>query len=325
MSVPTLSHDAPGVDALRSAVDAMDALVTLLDPSGRVLHVNHAWRVLAATGEAGADPVALATGYGGAGQAAAILAGVRDVVAGRRERFEAEYRHGPIGAPRRLALRAIPIAVDGVGAIVIHEDVTARRAAERTTTRADDWDGATGLANRRLLERRLAELLADGPVGLLALRLHHADPVAAARGAAVDEESLRETAALLDRLVGDDAVAGRHGADVLVVLLPGADDAALRRAALPLRAGWHARLGHRTDLDVAVGSAQGLPGEDAHDVLARAAMATWPGDAEDDAHPDVIVVPDHLDTRAPAVREPRVGVGRVRLEALGRRRTLPQG
>jgi GGDEF domain-containing protein len=324
VSVPALSRDAPGVDALRSAVDAMDALVTLLDPSGRVLHVNHAWRVLAATGEAGADPVALATGYGGGAQAAAILAGVRDVVAGRRQRFEAEYRHGSAGTPRWLALRATPIAVDGVGAILIHDDVTARRAADRETTRADDRDGATGLANRRLLERRLEQLLAEGPVGLLALRLHHTDP-GAARGAAADEESLRETAALLGRLVGDDAVAGRHGADVLVVLLPGADDAALRRATLPLQAGWHARLGHRSDLDVAVGSAVGRPGEDAHDVLARAAMATWPGDAEDDAPAGaVVVVPEHLDTRTPVVREPRVGVGRVRLEALGRRRTLPQ-
>lgn len=303
MSAPALPHDAPGLDALRDAVDAMDALVTLLDPAGRVLHVNRAWRVLAATGQDGTDPFSLATGSGGD----AVAAGVRDVLDGRRESFEAEYPHGSAGATRWRALRASPIAVDGVGAIVVQDDVTARRAADRATTRADDHDGATGLANRRLLERRLAELLAVGPVGLLALRLRRTDDAGAydGRGPGADEEALRETAALLERLVADDAVAGRYGADVFVVLLPGAGDAALRRAALPLEAGWRARLAHRPDLDAAVGTAPGAPGEAAHEVLTRAAMATWPGDADDDdrraAAP--VLSPGHLRAR-PTPRAP---------------------
>lgn len=317
VSVPALTHDAPGLDALRSAADAMDALVTLLDPAGRVLHVNHGWRVLAATADGGIDPVALATGYGGEAAATAIAAGVRDVLDGRRERFEAEYQHGPPSARRWFALRASPIAVDGVGAIVVHTDVTARRAAERATTHADDHDGATGLANRRLLERRLAELLAEGPVGVLALRLQ-TDGAGGRAAAGPDEEALRETAAVLGRIVADDAVAGRHGIDVFVVLLPGADDDALRRAALPLQAGWHARLGHRPDVDAAVGTASGGPGEDAHEVLARAAMATWPD--EPGRSP---VSPLRAPEPAPSTSAPRSAAGGGPRFRAARRRPAP--
>lgn len=289
MSVPALPHDAPSVDALRSAVDAMDALVTLLCPEGRILHENRAWKLAVATGQIPAvDPAAARTDRSGPDVDPTIAAGVRDVLEGRRELFEAEHRHGPPGAERWLALRASPIAVDGVGALVVHTDVTARHLAERASTTAETRDHATGLVTRRQLERRLADLLTDGPVGVVAV--HVVAP-------AVDDEALRETTALLLRLLDPEAVAGRYDADVFVVLLPATDAAGLRSTAVALEAGWRARLAHRADLTVAVGSWPAAPGGDAHHVLARAVSRVRPGEQAPDGPP----TPDELSPlRCPA-------------------------
>lgn len=280
MAAPSLPHDASSVDALRSAVDAMDALVTLLDPEGRVLHVNHAWRVAVATGVVPAtDPAALVPDGSAREVDPEIAAGVRDVLAGRRDQFEAEHRHGPSGAERWLSLRALPLAVDGVGAIVVHTDVTARHLAERTAP-ADRPDRATGLTTRRGLERRLSRLLPTTPVGVVAVHVVTATdgraPHADAPGPAADDAGLHETAELLHRLLGPEAIPGRYDVDVLVVLLPGADAASLRTSTLAVEAGWKARLGHRPDLAVVVGAWPAAPGGDAHHALARAVARVRP-------------------------------------------------
>ncbi|MEV4423636.1 GGDEF domain-containing protein, partial [Patulibacter sp. NPDC049589] len=243
MSVPALPTDAPSLEALRSAVDAMDEHVTLLARDGRLLHVNRARRSSEAV-EArgglrfgiGSDPLAAADVRDP--QSRAIAAGIRSVLAGERERFEVEYSRRSDRSPRWFALRASAIAVDGVGAVVVHTDVTARRLAERASDHRADHDGLTGLANRRLLEQRLEELLVGGPVGVIVLRLHGDDPRNAVRLSGDGEEILRETAELVGQLVGEGAVTGRHGADRFVVLLPGVDDAGLdgegARVRLPL-------------------------------------------------------------------------------------------
>ncbi|WP_026910787.1 GGDEF domain-containing protein [Patulibacter minatonensis] len=276
MSAPTLPTDASSLEALRTAVDAMGEQVTLLGPGGRVLHVNRARRASeqadaddADRGRHDQDP--LSSAASGDAQSRAIAAGVRSVLSGERDTFEVEYSRGRGRAVRWFHLRASTIGVDGVGAVVVHTDVTRRREAERAQHHRADRDGLTGLANRRLLAHRLEELLVDGPVGLISLHVHATDPSRPIHLTGDrDGDVLQETAHLVEQLVAEDAVTGRHGADRFVVLLPGVEDDAVRRAALPLSAGWHARLRRRHDLTASIETLVAHPGDDAHEVLDRA-------------------------------------------------------
>jgi hypothetical protein len=272
----------------------MDALVALLDHDGRLVHVNRAWRVLAAEhgapGHPGSTAEALATGWTSTPDAATIDAGVRAVLDGRAGAFEAEYPCRLPAATRWFAVRATPIAVDGVGAILRHTDVSGRHLAAAEPAGAGD-DAAGGLVARRVLEGRLEDLLRAGPVGVVALRVHGpgrrdgvartavpapATPFPAGGG----EDAVRGTGSLLGQLVPSPGVAGRYGSDLFVVLLPGADDAELRHTAMVLAAGWRARVGRRAGLDATLGTVAAGPGDHAHEVLERAsaeASAAPPG------------------------------------------------
>lgn len=273
VSVPALPRDVSSLEALRTAVDAMDEYVTLLTPDGRLLHVNRSRRasaIDASLEDPALDLDPLGSAEHGDAQSRAIAAGVRSVLGGERETFEVEYSRATGATLRWFALRASAIGVDGVGAVVVQTDVTTRRQAERALEHRSDHDGLTGLGNRRLLEQRLEELLVAGPVGVIALRLHGSDPRLPVRITAVGEDALRETATLVEQLVDEQAVTGRHGADHFVVLLPGADHDDLRRAAMPLAAGWHARLRRRDDLAASIETLVVRPGDDARDALDRA-------------------------------------------------------
>lgn len=285
MSVPhpPLSQDAPGLDALRAAVDASDALVALLDPDGRLVHVNRGWRVLAAEhvpGQTGSTAEALATGWSTTPDAATIDAGVRGVLDGSSDGFEAEYPCPLPAGIRWFSVRATPIAVDGVGALLLQADVTGRHLAAGGPIRTGERRGSGGLVNRRTLEGHLEDLLRSGTVGVVALRVHGpglADGAPSAVAAAAPfaagggEDAVRGTGALLGRLVPHPGVAGRYGSDLFAVLLPGAGEADLRHTATTLAAGWRARVGLRAGLDATLGSVVAGPGEAADEVLERVA------------------------------------------------------
>lgn len=123
-------------ERFRGAVlDSLAAHVAVLDERGTILATNAAWRRFAE--ENGGDPRALgeeAECLGADGRDPSPLAvGIRDVLEGRRERFEMEYPcHRPGGEERWFLARVARF--EGVGAaraVVSHEDVTAVREALR--------------------------------------------------------------------------------------------------------------------------------------------------------------------------------------------------
>jgi diguanylate cyclase (GGDEF)-like protein/PAS domain S-box-containing protein len=127
-------------DARRlSLLDALPAAVALLDPVGRILVVNAAWRLLAADNrlrgpDAGDGPDDLtACGYAvGADAAQALRAdvGVRAVLAGTAQAFSLEYASPARQASRWFLMTVCPLAPDEpLGAIVMHVDVTALKQA----------------------------------------------------------------------------------------------------------------------------------------------------------------------------------------------------
>jgi GGDEF domain-containing protein len=281
MSLPQIPAGSPDLAALRDALDGVDDQVALLDPFGRILHVNRAWRAFAAdngwTGAAwpGQDYLAI-TDVGDDPDTRRIAAGLRAVLTGERETFRAEY---PCHSPQELRwfdMRATALSLDGVGALIVHADITQRRLAERALEHAASHDEVTGLANRRLLLRRLEELLVARPTGILVVRLCGEDPSSPPRLAGDRDEVLVATATLLDQLFAAPAVTGRYGLDQFAVLLPDHDDAALARLAVGLSAGWHARLGARPGVGVSLGRAVAAVGHDARRALARAALAARP-------------------------------------------------
>jgi two-component system NarL family sensor kinase len=126
---------------LRSTLDALSAHVAVLDETGAIIAVNHAWRSFAdATGYAGKDH-GLGTNYlavceAGAADsedAARTARALRDIIAGSRGSFRMEYPcMGPDG-PRWFQLRVTCPNVTNVRRIVIaHEDITDVKRAEES-------------------------------------------------------------------------------------------------------------------------------------------------------------------------------------------------
>ncbi|WP_210495637.1 sensor domain-containing diguanylate cyclase [Patulibacter sp. SYSU D01012] len=283
MSRTPESGDADGVPAtapievLRAALDAMEDHVTLLDPQGRLLHVNQAWEAFAAAnGWAGGPWVGMdylaATDIADDADAQRVADGLRQVLDGEVEQFRCEY---PCHAPDELRwfdMRASPLPVEGVGALIVHVDITQRRLAERALEHAASHDDLTGLANRRLLQARLAEALTVERAGVIAVRLHGPAPTDPLPPGPLTDDVLRETSLVLDQLFSPPATAGRYGLDQFAVVLPGAGPEALERSALALEAGLRAKLAAGGRAGATVGTAFAEPGEHARGVMARAAL-----------------------------------------------------
>jgi signal transduction histidine kinase len=126
---------------LQGTLDALGAHVAIIDDAGTILAVNAAWRHFAAANGLpwpdagiGANYLAACEGATGdeAGEAAAVAAGIRAVLSGARATYEREYPcHSPT-EERWFVARVTRFAGPGpTRAVVAHENITARRLAER--------------------------------------------------------------------------------------------------------------------------------------------------------------------------------------------------
>lgn len=133
-------------DALRQSVlDSLSAQIAVLDGAGTIIAVNRAWRRFAE--DNGATP-AVCEGVGinyfriceraagdGAEDGRLALQGVRGVIAGDLPSFSMEY---PCPAPDRerwFLLAATPLEGGSRGAVVVHTDISRRKALERQDRR----------------------------------------------------------------------------------------------------------------------------------------------------------------------------------------------
>ena len=164
---------AEGERFARATVDALTARVAVLDEAGRVMATNAAWRAAdpAGLGE-GADFLAACGGRGQCGgigvadpaDAAAVTAGLADVLAGRRGLFTMEYADAAADeAGHRWSLVRASRFEDGRGRprlVLCQEDVTDRhRSADRLRYDARH-DALTGLPNRVLFAERVDRCIA---------------------------------------------------------------------------------------------------------------------------------------------------------------------
>jgi len=133
---------------LRSAMDALQAHIAVLDSTGRTIALNASWRGFEAAKllfmdrvEEGSDYLAVcerAAGYGRA-EIGRLAVGIREVLAGRRDHFEIDVEcNDEDDAPE--VWYHIHVTRFGSGeqtrAVVAHTDVSARKQAENHMRRA---------------------------------------------------------------------------------------------------------------------------------------------------------------------------------------------
>lgn len=214
------------------AFDRIGASAAVLDGSGTIVDTNEAWRVFTHLNEGtpgvtgvGADYLATCdrSAAGGDVIAAAVAAGLREILTGERVRFDVEY---PCPSPVEdrwflLEASAAPIE-DGAGAVILHTDITAKRVLAAGLVVEADRDGLTGLPNRRHALAHLADRLAeDTPVGVIFLDLDGFEGVNDHYGHPAGDELLVKVASRIRRQVGADGLVARYGGDEFLVITSG--------------------------------------------------------------------------------------------------------
>ncbi|MGZ8993217.1 MAG: ATP-binding protein [Burkholderiaceae bacterium] len=126
------------VALLHACIDAVSSHIAVLDKDGVILAVNDAWRRFADENQFAGVNYGIGSNYvdacqptsGESADCLAAVAGLRDVLHGRRAHFELEYPcHAPTGK-RWFVFRVTRIVPPGRARLVVaHENVTERRAA----------------------------------------------------------------------------------------------------------------------------------------------------------------------------------------------------
>jgi diguanylate cyclase (GGDEF)-like protein/PAS domain S-box-containing protein len=267
---------------LRAFVDATDALVCIVDGTGRILLTNRALEEF--TGRSAEDlhgqwfwDVYVAPEHVVLAQDAVE----RAMATGTAHPQEADWLT-PDGGRRRVAMRntvlldddGLPYAIACIGL-----DVTDDRRREELLHQRAQTDLLTGLANRGALFDALHRTLEDGPgCALLFCDLDHFKAVNDEHGHAIGDRILAEVAARLIALAGPADLVARFGGDEFVILSPEPDEGVL--AELVLRVATevaHPIPGPAGELSigVSVGVAVGRAGESADDLIGRADRAMY--------------------------------------------------
>lgn len=277
----------PAARALAAALDAVPDHVVVLSTEGRILHANEAWRRFAR--ENGGDRPWTGVDYLAAGRAAGTDGGpadpmdgaIRDVLAGRRDRFEHEY---DCHAPDRLRwyrLTVTRVDVPGIGAVVAHTDVSDVRATPAVLGRRAVRDEPTGVLRGDVLETHARQMVAEGR-GVTVVRVRLPEAI----GPGPDDVPVR-AAAMLVELFPAPAAIGRSDDGLVVVLGGASDDELLEALGTTYGAFGHAfpglrvtitgeRLSRGRDVTLA-GRPATSPGSDPRDAPAPVAGATPAG------------------------------------------------
>ncbi|MBN9659449.1 MAG: GGDEF domain-containing protein [Acidobacteria bacterium] len=164
----------------------------------------------------------------------------------------------------------------------LDEEMNLYRRRLRDVADSANRDLLTGLANRRLLYDRLAEITSPGgPVCLLLIDFNRFKRINDTHGHLAGDELLRAFSARLLKQLRQDDTAARWGGDEFVIVLPcRLEDAIPRSKGLEqsLEGDYRIRIGGkdlRIRLTLSIGIAEYRPGETVDQLLARADQALY--------------------------------------------------
>jgi diguanylate cyclase (GGDEF)-like protein len=226
---------------LRSfAFDRMSAIAAVLDGSGVIVDTNEAWRLFAHLNDGSVRDTGPGVNYldvcdraaaCGESGAAAAARGLREILDGEREHFDLEYPCASPDEDRWFMLQAssAPVA-GGAGVVLLHVNITARKAIEDRFAVEAEHDELTGLPNRRAAVRFVTEQLTGAqithaPVWVLFLDLDGFKSVNDAYGHHAGDELLVQVAARARRAVRDGDLLCRFGGDEFFLACAGLDQA----------------------------------------------------------------------------------------------------
>jgi len=275
---------SPQVRLSLALIEAVEALLCVVDADGRILLTNPALQRFT-----GQDDDALlgrcfwnvwvAPEDRGLAEQSVRLA-IED---GQAHPQEGDWMTGG-GERRRVTMRnTVLVDVDGVPYAIacVGMDVSDDRAREARLRHQTRTDLLTGVASRGALFDALTALLASEGAegcGLLFCDLDHFKKVNDQYGHGMGDQLLVEAANRLTDVAGVDHLVARFGGDEFVIVCPHADEARLRSLADDVVA----RVGRPFPgpegplrIGVSVGVAVGRPGELVDDVIARADRAMY--------------------------------------------------
>ena len=277
---------------LSSAVlDSLPDSTAVVDATGRIITVNHAWRMFALDNGGRPETTGVGVDYlgvcgrsaaAGCADAARVAEGLRAVLGGETVQSELEY---PCPAPtigRWFLLRITRLAGAQPGAVVSHVNITRRKAAEEVVAHQAAHDPLTGLANRRLFASRLDAALTKravpGQLGVLFLDLDGFKAVNDTYGHGAGDEVLLTVAHRLTTVVEPQDSVARLGGDEFAVLarrLSSQGLIRLRQLVAEALAEPHLVHGHRLDVPGSVGMTLADAGEASAAVMRRADVAMY--------------------------------------------------
>jgi len=160
------------------------------------------------------------------------------------------------------------------------DDITERKRAEDKLLYEATHDGLTGLANRTVLFEAAAQATAmGGGVGLVLIDVDNFKDVNDTLGHAYGDAILKAIADVLHQRPQNLELGARLGGDEFALLrIAGADEAAMRRTAVELRAALAEPIevaDARFRVSISGGLALATPGDDANDLMRKADLALY--------------------------------------------------
>ncbi len=125
---------------MKSAFDALPSKVVILDERGVILNFNSNWREFIESLELASNNFLLGSNYllnidrisgMGTEESLAITQGIRDIVDGKSDRFEIEFRLFGQSSPQWIELLVTPFGGSGpMRLVAVHNNITVRKEAE---------------------------------------------------------------------------------------------------------------------------------------------------------------------------------------------------
>ena len=217
--------------SLQGVLDSLNEQVAVIDRSGKIVMVNHAWRRVGGQESEGArftgvNYLDVCRASAAAGELNALLSyeGILRVLNGQAPEFSLEYPCETPQGDRWFLMKVTPLTKGRSGAVVLHVDITERKRQEERISLLANYDQLTGAANRRhfyeqahqRLETAQRELL---PFSLLYLDLDGFKAINDRFGHACGDGLLQHVSGRLKGLLREGDLLARFGGDEFVILL----------------------------------------------------------------------------------------------------------